>query len=201
MPCGLRRRARRGGSMAGLDRLGFVGGRRRSCPASPRPSRGRAWRGRCRRSAAGTSGRRPSIATLPSLDAAQDAAEVLALAGRRSGAAPRAGSSLRCPTKCAKCAGGPQRAVDARRADLEAVRLRDRILDVEHGRQLARQVLAVGQVDALARGPASDPGARRAGGRPRRATPTRPGRAGSADRRARNPAAWQTGSTIEIRRC
>ena len=45
--------------------------------------------------------------------------------------------------------GGAQRAIDARRADLEAERLRDRIFDVEHRGQLARQVLAVLEIDAV----------------------------------------------------
>src|SRR5689334_4058798 len=46
---------------------------------------------------------------------------------------------------------GPQRTIDAGRADLERVRLRNRILDVENRRQLARDVLAVFEVDAVAR--------------------------------------------------
>src|SRR6185503_8129394 len=44
-----------------------------------------------------------------------------------------------------------QRAIDPRRADLEVERLRDRVLDVEHGRQLARQGLAVREADAIRR--------------------------------------------------
>src|SRR5690606_28528305 len=46
---------------------------------------------------------------------------------------------------------GAKWTVDARRADLELVRLRDRVLDIEHGTQLAREILAVLEIDPVAR--------------------------------------------------
>ena len=53
------------------------------------------------------------------------------------------------PTKCAKWPGVRSGAIDAGRADLEHVRLGDRVLDVEDGRQLARHLFAIGEVDAI----------------------------------------------------
>ena len=44
---------------------------------------------------------------------------------------------------------GAQRALDAGRRHLEAVGLRDRVVDVEHRRQLARHLLARAQVDVV----------------------------------------------------
>src|ERR1041384_2359634 len=84
------------------------------------------------------------------LDTPQDTAEVAALAARRGERHRELDLGL-AANEVREVRRGAQRAIDARRADLEVECLRDRILDVEHGRQLARQVLAVEQVDAVGR--------------------------------------------------
>ena len=97
-----------------------------------------------------TSGRRTSIDDVGRRSTPREhAAEVAALAG--CGSVQRDGElDLGLAAgEVREVRGGAQRAIDAGRADLEAVRLRDRILDVEHGRQLARHVLAVVEVDAV----------------------------------------------------
>src|SRR5262249_9555651 len=87
---------------------------------------------------------------LIAVDAVQDALEVAALPGRQMQRGRELDLRL-APREVPEVLGGAQRAIDARRADLEMKRLRDRVLDIEHRRQLARQVLAVDQIDTLGR--------------------------------------------------
>src|SRR5262249_46402785 len=79
---------------------------------------------------------------LAGIDAPEDALEVAALAGRERERCGELDLGL-AASEVREVLLGAQRPIDARRADLEVKRLRDRVLDVEHRRQLARQLLAI----------------------------------------------------------
>ena len=84
--------------------------------------------------------------------APEDAAEVLAQARVRSGRHTVLELDLGLAARVIpKVLLRAQRPVDPGRADLERVRLRDRIFHVEHRRQLAREVLAVLEVHPVGR--------------------------------------------------